>query len=195
MLWSIPVLIYFILFSPELARLLLGGIRVREKSEKENANNELAFEYLLPMVAAASAALMYSLLAGVSWPVCLMLMCSTAALVGGVAFTLVQMHILGLPYQRYSSERAVQHDRVDANESLEMRLTMQQEMLVTRSNCEYRPYPHHEDFPESAGEDQGQLTSHLSGSTPFVEDLYIPMRRIIRWAVRADRAERCAPPA
>jgi hypothetical protein len=94
MLWSIPVLIYFILFSPDLARLCLGGIRVSKKSEKENANNELAFQYLLPMEAAASTALMYSLLAGVSWPMCLFLMCGAAAMMGGVAFTLLQMHIL-----------------------------------------------------------------------------------------------------
>jgi hypothetical protein len=33
------------------------------------------------------------------------------------------------------------------------------------------PYPHHEDYPESAGFDQGQLTSRISGSTPFIEDL------------------------
>ena|SRR5579871_1332363 len=31
--------------------------------------------------------------------------------------------------------------------------------------------PHHEDYPESPGMDQGQLTSRLQGSTPLVDRL------------------------
>ena len=31
------------------------------------------------------------------------------------------------------------------------------------------PYPHHEDFPESAGFDQSQLTARIPGSTPFID--------------------------
>jgi len=31
------------------------------------------------------------------------------------------------------------------------------------------PYPHHEYFVESAGFDQGQLTSRIPGSTPFLD--------------------------
>jgi len=38
------------------------------------------------------------------------------------------------------------------------------------------PYPHHEDYPESAGLDQGQLTSDLIGSTPFI-DTFLSRRR------------------
>ena len=30
------------------------------------------------------------------------------------------------------------------------------------------PYPHHEDYPESSGQDQGQLTSHLPDETPLI---------------------------
>lgn len=33
------------------------------------------------------------------------------------------------------------------------------------------PYPHHEDFKESAGFDQGQLTARIPGSTPFIDRL------------------------
>jgi hypothetical protein len=40
-------------------------------------------------------------------------------------------------------------------------------MLVKQAVCECEPCPHHENYPESPGEDQGQLTSHLPGSTPF----------------------------
>ena len=38
------------------------------------------------------------------------------------------------------------------------------------------PYPHHEDHPESAGLDQGQLTSRLSETTPLI-DLFLNRRR------------------
>lgn len=33
------------------------------------------------------------------------------------------------------------------------------------------PYAHHEDYKESAGLDQGQLTARIPGSTPFIGDL------------------------
>lgn len=33
------------------------------------------------------------------------------------------------------------------------------------------PYPHHEDYTESAGFDQSQLTARIPGSTPFLDRL------------------------
>ena len=32
------------------------------------------------------------------------------------------------------------------------------------------PYPHHEDYPESAGLEEGQLCSRLTNPTPLIED-------------------------
>jgi hypothetical protein len=32
------------------------------------------------------------------------------------------------------------------------------------------PYPHHEDYPESAGLEEGQLCSRLADPTPLIED-------------------------
>lgn len=32
------------------------------------------------------------------------------------------------------------------------------------------PYPHHEDYPESAGLEEGQLCSRLTDPTPLIED-------------------------
>ena len=65
---------------------------------------EMPFEYLLPMMAAAAVALISSLLVAVSWPVCFMLMGAGAALVGGVAFTFLQMHSLGLPQKAHARD-------------------------------------------------------------------------------------------
>ena len=179
MLWSIPVLIYAALFSPELAQLAMGGIRVSKIEDGENTGNELPFEYLLPMVAAATVALMFSLLAGVSWQVCLMLILAVAALTGGVAFTLMRMHSLGLPQQASSPEGVARQRPPDPNRS--------DKMLVTQAAYQSEPYPHHEHYPESAGEDQGQLTSHLSGSTPFLENLDVPRMWRTTWRFLAWR--------
>jgi hypothetical protein len=96
LLWSIPVLIYAILFFSELKQLVLDGIHPYRNGESDHASIEMPFEYLLPMVAAAAIALIAGLLVDVSWPVCLMLMGAAAALIGGMAFTFLQMHTLGL---------------------------------------------------------------------------------------------------
>jgi hypothetical protein len=44
------------------------------------------------MAPGATIALVFGLLIGASWPVCLMLMAAGAALLGGIAYTLLQMH-------------------------------------------------------------------------------------------------------
>jgi hypothetical protein len=107
LLWSVPVLIYAILFLPGLNQLILGRVRPSRHDESDNAGIEMPFEYLLPMMAAAAVALIFSLLVAVSWPVCLMLMGAGAALVGGVAFTFLQMHSLGFPRKAHAPDRVV----------------------------------------------------------------------------------------
>ena len=52
----------------------------------------LVTEYLLPMAPGAAIALVFGLLIGASWPVCLMLMTAGAALLGGIAYTFLLMH-------------------------------------------------------------------------------------------------------
>ena len=63
LLWSVPVLIYAILFLPELNQLVLGRVRPSRNDENDSAGIEMPFEYLLPIVAAAAVALIFSLLA------------------------------------------------------------------------------------------------------------------------------------
>ncbi len=100
MLWSIPVLTYAILYFPELKHLVIGQVLPNNNGESIDFGSDLPFEYLLAMVAAATLALMLGLLGGVSWPLCLMLMLGSATLIGEVAFTLLQMHGLGLLQER-----------------------------------------------------------------------------------------------
>jgi len=116
-MWSVPVIIYAVLFFPELKQAVANGARstLKRHGENDNASNVLSFEYLLPMVAAASMALMFGLLAGISWPVCLMLMCAGAALIGGVAYTFLKMHSIANPKEARNPDRAARHDPQDAD--------------------------------------------------------------------------------
>lgn len=173
LMWSVPVLVYVVLFFPELKQAVVSGslFALSRHGESENAKNALSFEYLLPMVAAATMALMFGLLIGASWPACLMLMGAGAALIGGIAYTLLQMHRLGIRTEACGPDQAMRHDTLAPDRSADSRLTGQRRMLVRQPVEGYEPYPHHENYPESPGEDQGQLTSHLSGSTPFFEEL------------------------
>jgi|HubBroStandDraft_6_1064221.scaffolds.fasta_scaffold374053_2 hypothetical protein len=106
LLWSLPVIIYAILFFPERNHLIFGGVRLNRNDESDNAGIEMAFEYLLPTVAGAAVALIFGLLVAVSWSLCLMLMGGGAALIGGVAFTILQMHNLGLRHEASTQDRA-----------------------------------------------------------------------------------------
>jgi hypothetical protein len=104
------------------------------------------------MVAAAAIALIFGLLLTVSWPVCLMLMGAAAALIGGAAFTVSQMHTLGLA-QTPSAPKlsgAVSGGVVVGD-------------------------------PAAMQVKQGTYTSHLPASTTFLEESNVPKRwRIIR---------------
>ena len=110
-MWSVPVIIYVVLFFQELKQIGRGPRSIVSRHrESDDAGNVSPFEYLLPMVAAATIALMFGLFVAASWPVCLMLMGAGAALIGGVAYTVLQMHSLGIPKEARSPDRAPRRD-------------------------------------------------------------------------------------
>jgi len=100
-MYSVPVLISLVLFFPEVKQLFsrcrthsnaqARPTIVKWPRERGHGSNVLLFECLLPMVAAATVGLIYGLLAGISWTLCLLLMGALAALIGGTTFTLIQM--------------------------------------------------------------------------------------------------------
>ena len=137
---------------------MLGEIR----SENDQG---LLFECLLVMAGAATMALMFSLLAGLNWQKYLMLMGAAAVLTGGILFSLIEMYRLGYPTGRLESARPVADSAVRMISRAQRRATAE-ERVDSNEACF-----HHENHPESPGEDQGQLVSHLSGTTPFFEDV------------------------
>ena len=127
----------------------------------------LIFEIVLIMTLVASVALMAGLMAGLNWQKCLMLMVVSAILAGSITFTVLEMYRAA----NVKKERAAAADAA-AIEAFEASLAIQRAKAERRLPPERNePYRHHEHHLESPGFDQGQLTSQLSGSTPFFEHL------------------------
>jgi len=94
----------------------------------------------------------------------LILMGAAAVLIGGIVFSLLKTQ-RSVP-SADSRRLARQYDAFQAD-----LVRIEREKLLEQSTNSDEPYPHHETHPESPGQDQGQLTSHLPGSTPFFEDV------------------------
>ena len=153
----------------------------------------IAFGYLVALsaVAAATIALIFSLVtrdlevgSQPMWGICvactgpwtrsgarllriefvspLILIGAAAMLIGGIVFSLLKTQ---RPVPSASARKlARQYEALEAGLS-----RIETEQLLEQSTSRDEPYPHHETHPESPGEDQGQLTSHLPGSTPFLK--------------------------
>ena len=83
---------------------------------------------------------------------------------------------LALSHETGSPDHATHHEHLDAARSAASSVSAHWQMLLKNPANECEPYPHHEDYQGSEGEDQGQLTSHLPGSTPFFEKLDVPIK-------------------
>lgn len=100
----------------------------------------------------------------------LILMSAAAVLIGGIVFSLLKTQ---RPVPSASSRRMAR--KCDVFQADLVRV--ERKKLLEQSTNRDEPYPHHETHPESPGEDQGQLTSHLPGSTPFFEGVNSTIRR------------------
>jgi hypothetical protein len=118
------------------------------------------------MIAAATLALIVGLMLGLAWEKCLILIVGAAALTGGIVFTFLEIRRIALPPGPKQAARSTLHSAV----------TNLRRIIapIPKSND---PCPHHEYYPESPGQDQGQLTSHLSGPTPVLEELAKAFRK------------------
>jgi hypothetical protein len=135
---------------------------------EDNGTEGSLFECLLAMAAAATTALIFSLSSGVRWQLALALMGAAAALAGAALFTFLEMRKLGRASLRHGAS-GNEHRSVESTYQITRaeQLERTTEQLADRDEGCF----HHENHPESPGEDQGQLTSHLAGSTPFCEKL------------------------
>ena len=129
----------------------------RKSTTNDEVDVAFRFEETLAIVAAASLALIIGLMAGLSWQQCLILIFGVSCLVGGIVFTLLEMHRLTHPPTGGSAP------------SPATKAATVLRRIVVRSWQSIDPLPHHENYPECPGQDQGQRTSNLPGSTPLLE--------------------------
>ena len=115
-----------------------------------------AFLYVVISAVAVTCVMSYSAIAGLLWWQSLLLL--TGGLIGAWAtlFSFLEVRRLTL-------------DPKSAGEALRDEEDPYAARTVVVAPPTGEPYPHHEDFPESAGFDQGQLTSQLAAETPFIE--------------------------
>ncbi|HYL73557.1 MAG TPA: hypothetical protein VEU96_05100 [Bryobacteraceae bacterium] len=121
---------------------------------------------LFVMIMAASFAWVLVLVAGFSWQSCAILMLGMALLIGGIMFSILEMNRIA--DRKRAKEVAAEIAAVEAFEALLAAQRAQAERELPPEGVE--PYRHHEEHEESPGYDQGQLTSRLSGTTPFLKD-------------------------
>jgi len=127
------------------------------RKNAERGESRVAFwSVQLLAITIIAIALIFALLAGLSPRISILILIVCAVLMGGIVYSVRALSGAGYP-------------RGKTNSSLQPHTRMRAEPQVPVSQPTGEPYPHHEAHPESPGQDQGQLTSHLPGSTPFVK--------------------------
>jgi hypothetical protein len=103
----------------------------------------------------------------------LILMGAAGVLIGGIVFSLLRTQ---RPVPSASSRRLAREC-----EAFEVDLVrIEREKLLEQSTTRDEPCPHHENHPGSPGQDQGQLTSRLPGTTPFFEGVDPTIHRSLK---------------
>lgn len=117
-----------------------------------------AFLYLVASAAAVGCAMTYSWITSLgTWQTILLV---TGCLIGAWATVFTFLEVSGLAQTGKSADEAVQEEP-----------DPYAPRTVVMGPPTGEPYPHHEDHVESSGFDQGQLTSRLTESTPFIDAL------------------------
>lgn len=132
----------------------------------------LLFITLLVMAATGMIALIFCLMAGLSAGLDAILVAASALLVGGIVFSVLEMHRLAT--RNRELKLIAMMAEIEASEArlAAHRDAAEREMVEPPPGSE--PYRHHENHQESPGRDQGQLTTGLFGTTPFFEKLDSP---------------------
>ena len=125
---------------------------------------KFAFLYVVVSAPVIACVMIYSAIGGLTWWQTLLLL--SGGLIGAWAtlFSLLEVR------------RLAQTPKDRADEGLD-EPNPYCSRCVTVEPPTGDPCPHHEDYPESAGFDQGQLTSRIPDATPFVEKFLSRQRK------------------
>ena len=119
-------------------------------------NERFAFLYVVIAAGAVASAMIYSDITGLAWSKSLML--AIGAVIVGCAILFSVLEVRRLAQTPEEAAKA----RMDAVNPYTSRT-----LVVDPPTAD--PYPHHEDYTQSAGFDQGQLTSRIADTTPIIE--------------------------
>jgi hypothetical protein len=117
---------------------------------------KFAFLYLVISTVAIAGVMTISGLSGLSWWQSLLMLIGSLIVVWTVLFTFLEVRRLGQTPK--GLEGPAEGDPYAPRK-----------LVVAPPTGD--AYPHHEDYVESQGFDQGQLTSRIADSTPFVDRL------------------------
>ena len=123
--------------------------------------SRVVFPYAMVFAVMVSFVAGFGMMAGMyRWEI--LLWCMGACLVvGGIIFTFFEVRRLA-GISRSTQELAREEAEADR---------MTRRVVVVEGPTDH-PYPHHEDFAESEGSDQGQLTSRSPEGTPLIGKLW-----------------------
>ncbi len=114
-------------------------------------------EIRLAAAVTVTVVIAYSLIASLAWWQSLLLLIGCLFGIWTIVFSFLEVY------------RAARNAKNSASEAFNEDTDPYASRTVAVGPPTGEPYPHHEDFVESAGLDQGQLTSQLPGSTPFID--------------------------
>jgi hypothetical protein len=122
-------------------------------------HERFVFLYAVIAAGAIASAMTYSAIAGLAWWQSLLTLIACLTVGCAILFSILEVRRLAqTPNQR-------------ADEALVSTSNPYPSRIVVVEPPTGDPYPHHEDYAESAGLDQGQLTSKLPDSTPFIDSI------------------------
>ena len=118
---------------------------------------KFAFLYVVIAAAGLAGVMTYSGIAGLAWWQSLLMLVGCLIVGWAILFSILEVRRLG----QTTKERA--------DEAVEGSSNPYPSRNVVVAPPTADPYPHHEDYAQSSGFDQGQLTSQLPDSTPFID--------------------------
>ena len=121
---------------------------------------KFTFLYVVMSAAAITCATAYSLIAGLGLLQASLLLIGCLLVACAFVFSFMEIR------------RAVRADKKSVDESFAREPDPYASRTVDVAPPTQDAYPHHEDYVESQGLDQGQLTARISGSTPFIDRLF-----------------------
>ena len=118
-------------------------------------NERFAFLYVVIAAGATASAMIFSGLAGLVWWQSILTVIGAVVVGWAVLFSILEV-------------RRLAQTPNEAAKALENASNPYSTRTVVVEPSTADPYPHHEDYVQSSGFDQGQLTSRIPDTTPFL---------------------------